>query len=547
MSARVASLFALSILCACAPDPSASPPPTDAEAIPEQALSRLEIDERWAREGAYLVSPPLDAPLGATRVGALVTLAEPGDSIVIEARGLGGSTAGRWQPLGETWAEGDQQVARVELGFVAEGAQLRVRAVDLSRLAGLTWSAVVPEEEPAPILESGDVGVARAPLRAELAAAGVIARESWGARATRCTQGDPSKYRMAIHHTVTPATSDPPTRLRGIQAYHMDTNGWCDIGYHFLISLDGRVWEGRAIDFLGTHVASHNTGNIGISFIGCFQTSGCSDWTPFTPPDVMIDAAGDLVGVLAGLYGITVTSDTVKGHRDHAGASTACPGDNLHALLDRIRAAGSTPSTPEYRAEYVHQTFPLARDPFELRPNEEVFGYIELRNTGGATWEPGRTFLGTTEPRDVASPIAGSDWVSPNRAATVHAVVAPGENGRFEFTVRAPLTPGDYSQYFNLVQEGVAWFSDAGQGGPPDDQLQIRVTALDAPPVVDDAGPPPDPDAGLVEADAGADAGGPDRPMGVGGCGCRVAGSSPRAPLALLALAALVVPRRRAR
>ncbi|MCZ7685210.1 MAG: MYXO-CTERM sorting domain-containing protein [Sandaracinaceae bacterium] len=47
--------------------------------------------------------------------------------------------------------------------------------------------------------------------------------------------------------------------------------------------------------------------------------------------------------------------------------------------------------------------------------------------------------------------------------------------------------------------------------------------------------------------DAGADAGGPDRPIGVGGCGCRAAGSSPRAPLALLALAALVALRRRGR
>src|SRR5690606_41514152 len=117
---------------------------------------------------------------------------------------------------------------------------------------------------------------------------------------------------------------------------------------------------------------------------------------------------------------------------DHAGASTACPGDNLHAMLGRIRSAASAPSTPQFRAEYVHQTFPLARDPFELRPNEEVFGYIEMRNTGTATWEPGRTFLGTTEPRDVSSPIAGPDWIGPNRAATVHDVVPPGSSGRFE-------------------------------------------------------------------------------------------------------------------
>ncbi|HEY8430445.1 MAG TPA: N-acetylmuramoyl-L-alanine amidase [Sandaracinaceae bacterium] len=556
MSVRQAWLAALLLLGACAQEPTAAPDPTDPEQIPEVQVTRLEIDEHWSREGGYLVSPPLDAPTGATRVGALVTLASPGDSVVLEARGLAGRSEASWLPLEETWAEGDQLVARVDLGFVADGAQLRIREDALPRISGITWSAVVPvPEEPLPLIEEDDVGLTRAPLRAELAAAGVIARESWGARATRCTATDSSKSRMAIHHTATPATSDPPTRLRGIQAYHMDTNGWCDIGYHFLISLDGRVWEGRPIHLLGAHVANHNTGNIGICLIGCFHTSGCSDWTPFTPPDAMIDATGNLVRVLSGLFGITVTAETVKGHRDHAGATTACPGDNLHALLGRIRSTATAPTTPQFRAQYVHQTFPLARDPFELRPNEEVFGYIEMRNTGTETWEPGRTFLGTTEPRDGASPIAGPDWISPNRAATVHDVVPPGSSGRFEFTVRAPLTPGDYPQYFNLVQEGVAWFGDPGQGGPPDNQLQVRVTVLDLPPVGgEDAGPSTSPDAGLptTEPDAGtsepdAGPGGPLRPPGVSGCGCRASTADDVGPWTALAIALLLPCRRRRR
>ncbi|HEY8431171.1 MAG TPA: MopE-related protein [Sandaracinaceae bacterium] len=134
----------------------------------------------------------------------------------------------------------------------------------------------------------------------------------------------------------------------------------------------------------------------------------------------------------------------------------------------------------DYAAAYVHQTFPLARDPFELYPGQEVSGYIEMRNTGRATWRPGETYLGTTEPRDVASPIAGPDWVAPNRPATIDRVVAPGETGRFNFTVRAPDALGDYPQFFNLVQEGVAWFSQ--QGGPPDNQLQVRVTVIEPPP-----------------------------------------------------------------
>jgi hypothetical protein len=137
----------------------------------------------------------------------------------------------------------------------------------------------------------------------------------------------------------------------------------------------------------------------------------------------------------------------------------------------------------DYAATYVHQTFPLARDPFALLPGQESAGYIELRNTGTAAWRPGHTFLGTTQPRDVSSPLFGPDWVAPNRAATVDRIVAPGETGRFAFTVRAPSTPGDYPQFFNLVEEGVAWFAD--RGGPRDDLLQVRVTVVPPPTCAD--------------------------------------------------------------
>jgi hypothetical protein len=130
--------------------------------------------------------------------------------------------------------------------------------------------------------------------------------------------------------------------------------------------------------------------------------------------------------------------------------------------------------------EYVSQSFPLAADPFPLAAGATFSGYLELRNTGTESWTPGATFLGTTSPRDVASPIAGPDWLAPNRAATVDRVVRPGETGRFSFTVRAPAAAGDYPQYFNLVQEGVAWFSD--DGGIPDEWIQVRVTSTAPPP-----------------------------------------------------------------
>ncbi len=536
------ALLALSFAC----DPAPAPGVADGDLLPEEALTGAALRSQWTLAGALHVSDVLAAPQGATRVGALVEIPVGAPVPSMEARGVDADGhRGPWLPLEVTWSEATQLVARVDLGETWAGAQLRLDARDLQ---SLIWSAVIPAT-PTVEVPAGEVGSVAAPLRSDLAALGVVSRSEWGARSGSGCSSNTDKYRMAIHHTVTPATSDPATRIRGIQSYHMDSNGWCDIGYHFLVSLDGRMWEGRPLAQLGTHVGSNNTGNIGISYIGCFQSSGCNDWRPFTPPDAMIEAGATLVREMSRIYGITVNATNVKGHRDHSGATTSCPGDNLHALLPEIRERASGPSGPVWSATYVDQSFPLARDPFVIAPGEEVAGYIELRNTGTDAWRPDETFLGTTEPRDGDSALAASDWINAHRPATVNAVVEPGETGRFEFSVRAPTTAGEYPQYFNLVQEDVAWFS-----APTDDQLQVRVTVeMDAPEPVD-AGPTPTPDAGpSTPTDGGvptpgADMGGTSEPgptsLEGDGCGCRVAGSSREAGslpwFALLPLTLLV-------
>jgi len=555
-------LLTLAIAFGGCAEEGAPPSPIETELPPEAdhgdhgadevALSGATLRETWAPDGAFLRSEVIESP--ATRVGLLMELEEGAPMPAMEARGITmGGEPGPWLPLEITWEEAGQLVARVDLGMDADGGQLRM--TETAGIRSLVWAAVIPEEsEPAPetpTIEGGSVGSTQAALRSDLAAVGVVSRSEWGARSTSCSS-NPDKYRMAIHHTVTPADSDPAVRVRGIQNFHIDTRGWCDIGYHFLVSLDGRMWEGRPLGQLGTHVGGQNTGNVGISYIGCFQNSGCNGWAPSTPPDAMLDAGATLVREISRIYGIAINSTNVKGHRDHSGATTSCPGDNLHALLPDIRSRAGTPSGPVWSAEYVDQSFPLARDPFVIPPGEEVAGYIELRNTGTDAWEPGETFLGTTEPRDGDSPLVASDWIDANRPATVSGTVAPGATGRFEFSVRGPTTAGEYSQFFNLVQEGVAWFS-----APGDDQLQVRVTVeMDAPeepdmgpPTAGDAGVPPTGDGGTTAGDmaVGSDLG--DRTTGTlegKGCGCRVTGTreSPAGAWLALGLLAVLVRRR---
>jgi N-acetylmuramoyl-L-alanine amidase len=52
-----------------------------------------------------------------------------------------------------------------------------------------------------------------------------------------------------------------------IRAWHLK-QGWRDIGYHYVIPIDGKVQTGRPLAQVGSHVRGHNTGTIGICMVG---------------------------------------------------------------------------------------------------------------------------------------------------------------------------------------------------------------------------------------------------------------------------------------
>jgi len=323
------------------------PAPVLGDGEPELLFSPNQM----AENEDWIESSVISAPDGASRIGMLLDLnLHVSNSDIeqhIQVRGF--NIQGQplpWAAVEVTYSEDFSIVARFDPAAAVFGAQMRVPKSKSSHMSHITFSAVVPEP---PGQESESAGDGSPNLKQHKSALSVSQlvnpRSSWNAKATQCTSYDPGKTKMAIHHTVTPPSSAGgyASRIRGMQAYHMDVRGWCDIGYHYLVSQDGSLWEGRPIKHRGAHVANHNSGNIGISFVGCFQSGSCSSMGNIVPSESSLIAGSKLITALSSQYGIPQSPDKIKGHQEHSGAWTSCPGDNLLSRINEMLENNITP------------------------------------------------------------------------------------------------------------------------------------------------------------------------------------------------------------
>lgn len=122
--------------------------------------------------------------------------------------------------------------------------------------------------------------------------------------------------RIFIHCTATREGQDIDAAT--IKRWHL-RQGWRDIGYHFVIRLDGTVERGRDEAIPGSHVRGFNTGSIGVVYVGGLDTQGKSK---DTRTDAQKAAMAALVKDLARAY----PGARVMGHRD---ASPDTDGDGV--------------------------------------------------------------------------------------------------------------------------------------------------------------------------------------------------------------------------
>ena len=101
-----------------------------------------------------------------------------------------------------------------------------------------------------------------------------------------------------------------------IRQWH-EARGWDDIGYHYVIYLDGTIHKGRDLDIVGAHCRGNNKDSIGVCYIGGRSAKENK------PADTM--TAEQELGWLQLWYALKTLFGNIKLHGHNEFSEKACP------------------------------------------------------------------------------------------------------------------------------------------------------------------------------------------------------------------------------
>ena len=132
---------------------------------------------------------------------------------------------------------------------------------------------------------------------------------------------------VTLHHTgdsrpLLPG-EDPVQRLRGLQSWGATDRNWWDVPYHFLMDLDGRIFEGRDYHYMGETNTSYDPG-------GHFLISIIGNYGLQEPTQAQVEAIADMMAWALREFDLPL--DRIGGHYNYA--STTCPGTHLRKYLE---------------------------------------------------------------------------------------------------------------------------------------------------------------------------------------------------------------------
>jgi hypothetical protein len=204
-----------------------------------------------------------------------------------------------------------------------------------------------------------------------------------------------------VHHTAgsnSYSKAESASIVRAIELYHVQGNGWNDIGYNFLVDKYGQIFEGRyggiTRPVIGAHAQGFNSGSVGIAVIGDYGSTTISPAARAALVSLIawrldlahVDPLSKVVRVSAGnpryAAGTAITLNAISAHRDVY--PTSCPGASLYAQLPSLRSAVAQTGLPKlYSPAVIGALGGPVR--FTARLSNAVTWTVTVRDATGAT------------------------------------------------------------------------------------------------------------------------------------------------------------------
>lgn len=161
----------------------------------------------------------------------------------------------------------------------------------------------------------------------------------------------PAVYKRSsreITHIIVHCTATPEGQARTVEQLRVEhkRKGWSDIGYHYVVYLDGSVHTGRDVDIVGAHCQGHNAHSIGVVYVGGLENDPKKKYIQLQPKDTRTDA--QKAGLLRLLHALRQQYPfaSIVGHRD---MSPDKNGNGIVEPREWVKACPSFDAVGEYR------------------------------------------------------------------------------------------------------------------------------------------------------------------------------------------------------
>lgn len=120
--------------------------------------------------------------------------------------------------------------------------------------------------------------------------------------------------KIIVHCTATPEGRD--VSVDTIRKWHVEDNGWSDIGYHWVVTLSGAIEKGRPESRSGAHAKGFNKNSIGVVYVGGVDSA-------MRPKDTRTEGQKETLRCLLEDLKDRYPNAEIIGHRDVS--SKVCP------------------------------------------------------------------------------------------------------------------------------------------------------------------------------------------------------------------------------